>query len=377
MAPTMGLPIAIQAHGTPPAAHSVHAHADEEPGRYGSAPGHAGGPSGSDAAVDLPDVAWISARDGSRAPRDLEDQAARYHPSRHELTINADFRAITDLINPLAGPLHGRTRSSRRDRSARAGMVRADPRRGRPHRPQLDLEGRAARGAALAHVAHGRPATAPSPACNASEAPRPEAWSAAGRRRRIVTELDDPRPSSWSCPRGIAQTNGQEPGGQTGWIGRSNHRCAAGRAGAVAARPRRRRDAAALLHAGRSGSNGSSRPVDGHRDRGDDLRRASRRTSSSGRAYQSASSTGPNRGGEARRARRARPSDPVASAPAARGRASVPALSLLGASGAILCPRAIRGHIFTGIGGFSVPARAWVPVAQLSQEVLDLQAKHV
>ena len=29
---------------------------------------------------------------------DLEDQAARYHPGRHELTINADFRAITDLI---------------------------------------------------------------------------------------------------------------------------------------------------------------------------------------------------------------------------------------------------------------------------------------
>jgi hypothetical protein len=49
--------------------------------------------------VSLPDVAWISARDGSRALRDLEDEAARYHPSRHELTINADFRAITDLIS--------------------------------------------------------------------------------------------------------------------------------------------------------------------------------------------------------------------------------------------------------------------------------------
>ena len=48
--------------------------------------------------VNLPDVAWISARDGSRAPGDLEDQAARYHPARHELTINADFRAISDLI---------------------------------------------------------------------------------------------------------------------------------------------------------------------------------------------------------------------------------------------------------------------------------------
>ena len=48
--------------------------------------------------VDLPNVAWISAHDGSRAPGDLEDQAARYHPARHELTINADFRAIGDLI---------------------------------------------------------------------------------------------------------------------------------------------------------------------------------------------------------------------------------------------------------------------------------------
>jgi hypothetical protein len=52
---------------------------------------------GVDTIVDLPDVAWISARDGTRAPGDLEDQAARYHPARHELTINADFRAIKDL----------------------------------------------------------------------------------------------------------------------------------------------------------------------------------------------------------------------------------------------------------------------------------------
>ena len=51
-----------------------------------------------DATVNLPDVAWISARDGTRAPGDLEDQAARYHPGRHELTINADFRAISDLM---------------------------------------------------------------------------------------------------------------------------------------------------------------------------------------------------------------------------------------------------------------------------------------
>ena len=49
-------------------------------------------------AADLPDVAWISGRDGTRALGDLEDQAGRYHPARHELTINADFRAITDLV---------------------------------------------------------------------------------------------------------------------------------------------------------------------------------------------------------------------------------------------------------------------------------------
>jgi hypothetical protein len=52
---------------------------------------------GADTIVDLPHVAWISARDATRAPGDLEDQAARYHPARHELTVNADFRAINDL----------------------------------------------------------------------------------------------------------------------------------------------------------------------------------------------------------------------------------------------------------------------------------------
>jgi len=92
----------IRAHDTPPGANSVHAIADAESDRHGPgsqpAADHADGHSGAAQAVDLPDVAWISARDGSRAPRDLEDEAARYHPGRHELTINSDFRAITDLI---------------------------------------------------------------------------------------------------------------------------------------------------------------------------------------------------------------------------------------------------------------------------------------
>jgi hypothetical protein len=55
------------------------------------------GPEASEPLVDLPDVAWISLRDRTRAPGDLEDQAARYHPGRHELTINADFRVICDM----------------------------------------------------------------------------------------------------------------------------------------------------------------------------------------------------------------------------------------------------------------------------------------
>ena len=59
---------------------------------------HSSSESGPRPTADLPDVAWITARDGSRAPGDLEDQAARYHAGRHELTINGDFRAITDLM---------------------------------------------------------------------------------------------------------------------------------------------------------------------------------------------------------------------------------------------------------------------------------------
>ncbi len=33
------------------------------------------------------------------APGDLEDQAARYHAERHELTINADFRVFADMAS--------------------------------------------------------------------------------------------------------------------------------------------------------------------------------------------------------------------------------------------------------------------------------------
>ena len=49
--------------------------------------------------VELPDVTWVSVRNHTRAPGDLEDQAARYHAERHELTINADFRVFADMAS--------------------------------------------------------------------------------------------------------------------------------------------------------------------------------------------------------------------------------------------------------------------------------------
>jgi hypothetical protein len=92
-----------EARSGPPTAETVHTPASKDPAHDESDRELCAEPAdhhpGSGAALDLPDVAWISARDGSRAPGDLEDQAARYHPDRHELTINADFRAVTDLIS--------------------------------------------------------------------------------------------------------------------------------------------------------------------------------------------------------------------------------------------------------------------------------------
>ncbi len=99
------------APSTEPAAHPACASVQPEPDHRlagGQAPADDRGDDGpSIASVDLPDVAWISARDATRAPGDLEDQAARYHPARHELTINADFRAITDLLAHWRGRYRG------------------------------------------------------------------------------------------------------------------------------------------------------------------------------------------------------------------------------------------------------------------------------
>jgi hypothetical protein len=49
----------------------------------------------------------VSVRDGTRAPGELEDRAARYHRARNQLTINADFRVFTDMIARWTGPYRG------------------------------------------------------------------------------------------------------------------------------------------------------------------------------------------------------------------------------------------------------------------------------
>jgi hypothetical protein len=136
--------------------------------------------------VNLPDVAWISARDGTRAPRDLEDLAARYHPGRHELTINSDFRAISDLIAHWCQRYRGAPGARTIIEGQVPRMVRTDPRRGHTRRPQLCLEPRATRRAPLTHLVHRGPAPAPTTPRHAPEAPSPEAGPTASPRR--VTE---------------------------------------------------------------------------------------------------------------------------------------------------------------------------------------------
>ncbi len=46
----------------------------------------------------IPDVKWISTKDGSRNPKDLEDRAARFLASQNLLLVNRDFRVFTDMI---------------------------------------------------------------------------------------------------------------------------------------------------------------------------------------------------------------------------------------------------------------------------------------
>jgi hypothetical protein len=43
----------------------------------------------------FPEVKWLTVTDGSRAPGDLEDRAAKYLAEQNLLLINGDFRAFT------------------------------------------------------------------------------------------------------------------------------------------------------------------------------------------------------------------------------------------------------------------------------------------
>jgi hypothetical protein len=47
----------------------------------------------------FPDVFWISIKDGSREPQDMEDRAARYLKEVNTLHINRDFRVFRDMID--------------------------------------------------------------------------------------------------------------------------------------------------------------------------------------------------------------------------------------------------------------------------------------
>lgn len=52
--------------------------------------------------VPEPAVKWISVKDGTRTPPDLEDRAAKYLPGENLLMINADFRVFSDMIERWA-----------------------------------------------------------------------------------------------------------------------------------------------------------------------------------------------------------------------------------------------------------------------------------
>jgi hypothetical protein len=47
----------------------------------------------------FPKIDWVSVQDGSRAPGDMEDRAAKYLSDQNRLLINADFRVFRDLIS--------------------------------------------------------------------------------------------------------------------------------------------------------------------------------------------------------------------------------------------------------------------------------------
>jgi len=58
------------------------------------------GQPGDRARPDLfPTVTWVSVKDGTREPGDIEDKAARYIEEQNLLLVNGDFRAFVDMVH--------------------------------------------------------------------------------------------------------------------------------------------------------------------------------------------------------------------------------------------------------------------------------------
>jgi hypothetical protein len=53
-------------------------------------------------AFNEPLTQWMSTEDGTRIPPDLDDRAAKFLLQQNKLLINADFRAITDMVDRWA-----------------------------------------------------------------------------------------------------------------------------------------------------------------------------------------------------------------------------------------------------------------------------------
>ena len=134
------------------------------------------------------------------APGDLEDQAARYHPTRHELTVNADFRAINDLTTHWHRryPEYPAPTPSSKPTSAN-GANRCSSRSFSP--PATPPGAKTSSTRSCPHGVHRRPPTAPSPARDAPEAPRSELGSPVTRTLKVDA------PNDRNGPRPPAQTS--------------------------------------------------------------------------------------------------------------------------------------------------------------------------
>ena len=102
--------------------------------------------------------------------------------------------------HPLAPSLPRSPRRLRRGRRAGARMVRTDSGRGRPRRPELDLESRAARRVALTDLVHRRTAAEAPAARDPAEAARPEARSTTKEPEPGKSRHERHRPRSRALP---------------------------------------------------------------------------------------------------------------------------------------------------------------------------------